>query len=57
MFKKLVFFTSLQVLFVSTLIAQQPGDTLIVSAFKYGSTSRDTLLSFPAASPSFEKVI
>ncbi|MFO7723635.1 MAG: LamG-like jellyroll fold domain-containing protein [Bacteroidales bacterium] len=37
--------------------AQQPGDTIVVSAFKYGSTSRDTLLSFPSGNLTFERII
>jgi hypothetical protein len=36
---------------------QQPGDTLVVPVFKYGSTSRDTLLSFPSGNLTYEKII
>ncbi|MBA2614025.1 MAG: T9SS type A sorting domain-containing protein [Bacteroidetes bacterium] len=37
--------------------AQVPGDTIIVKAFKYGSTTRDTVLSFPPSNLTYEKVI
>jgi hypothetical protein len=37
--------------------AQQPGDTLVVSAFKYGSTSRDTMIVFTGSALSFGKII
>jgi hypothetical protein len=49
----------LSVFFLGSLIlfAQQPGDTIVVSAFKYGSTSRDTLISFPGATPSIAKIL
>jgi len=45
------------VILLSGLKAQQPGDTIVVKAFKYGSTSRDSLISFPSGSLSFEKII
>jgi hypothetical protein len=41
----------------AALYGQQPGDTIVVSAFKYGSTSRDTLLSFPSGNLTFERII
>lgn len=37
--------------------AQQPGDTIVVKAFKYGSSTRDTLLQFPSGNLTFEKII
>lgn len=37
--------------------AQSPGDTIVVKAFKYGSTTRDTALQFPAGNLTFEKII
>src|ERR1043165_5118844 len=37
--------------------SQNPGDTIFVSAFKYGSESRDTLINFPSANLTFEKII
>ena len=33
------------------------GDTIIVKTFKYGSTSRDTMINFPNNSQTFEKII
>ncbi len=42
---------------LSGLQAQQPGDTIVVKAFKYGSTSRDSLIAFPSGSLTFEKII
>lgn len=53
----------LQLIFLLTYVsgyigfAQQAGDTIVVSAFKYGSSSRDTLLGFPSGNLSFEKII
>ncbi|HQQ92930.1 MAG TPA: T9SS type A sorting domain-containing protein [Bacteroidia bacterium] len=43
--------------FVFGLNAQNPGDTIKISAFKYGSTTRDTLIQFPNNNLSFEKII
>ena len=37
--------------------AQVPGDTIIVKAYKYGSTTKDTLITFPSSTLTFEKVI
>jgi hypothetical protein len=37
--------------------AQNPGDTIVVKAFKYGSTTRDTLINFPSGNLSYEKII
>lgn len=37
--------------------AQNPGDTILVKTFKYGSTSRDTVINFPNNSLTFEKII
>lgn len=49
----------LTVLFLSlaSVNAQVPGDTIVVKAFKYGSTTRDTLIQFPNGSLTFEKII
>jgi hypothetical protein len=33
------------------------GDTIIIKTFKYGSSSRDTLINFPNNSQTFEKII
>lgn len=44
-------------LFASMAYAQNPGDTLVVKAFKYGSSTRDTLIQFPGNNLSFEKII
>ncbi len=37
--------------------AQNPGDTIFIKAWKYGSTNRDTLINFPNNSLTFEKII
>lgn len=55
--KKILLQTVLLV-FCLNLSAQQIGDTIVVKAFKYGSTSRDTLINFPNnPSLTFEKII
>ncbi len=33
------------------------GDTVVIKSFKYGSNSRDTLINFPNASQTYEKII
>jgi hypothetical protein len=38
-------------------VSQNPGDTIFVKAWKYGSTNRDTLINFPSSSLTFEKII
>jgi hypothetical protein len=43
-------------LFVNGIFAQSPGDTIIVKAFKYGSNTRDTLISFPPSNLTYEKI-
>lgn len=44
--------------FCLNLTAQQPGDTIVVKAFKYGSPRRDTLINFPNnPNLTFEKII
>lgn len=53
---KKTFFISFA-LFAWLAHAQNPGDTLIVKAFKYGSSTRDTLIQFPGNNLSFEKII
>lgn len=52
--KTLLFLFALSLL---RLHSQNPGDTIKVSAFKYGSTTRDTLINFPGNNLSFEKII
>lgn len=50
----------LSILFIAILVplhAQQPGDTIKVKAFKYGSTTRDTLINFPPGNLTFDKII
>ncbi len=51
-------------LFISALLficmfgfSQNPGDTIVVKAFKYGSSTRDTLIQFPSNNLSYEKII
>ncbi len=39
------------------LFAQNPGDTIKIKTFHYGSNTRDTLARFPAGNLSFEKII
>ena len=45
------------ILLVKSVFAQSTGDTIIVKAFKYGSTTRDTSLTFPPSNLTYEKVI
>ena len=40
-----------------TINAQQPGDTIKIQGFRYGSNTRDTSLMFPASNLNFEKII
>ena len=44
-------------LLINKIEAQQVGDTIVVKGFKYGSTTRDTILSFPNSNLTFEKII
>lgn len=37
--------------------SQSTGDTLVVSGFKYGSTTRDTVINFPNNNNTYEKII
>lgn len=37
--------------------SQNPGDTIVVKAFKYGSSTRDTLIQFPQGNLTYEKII
>ena len=53
--KSLYLFTC--ILFFGIANAQNPGDTIVVKAFKYGSSTRDTLINFPGNNLSFEKII
>ncbi|MEO6302274.1 MAG: hypothetical protein ABIP51_03770, partial [Bacteroidia bacterium] len=54
---KRIILSSILFLLVLTTSAQVPGDTIVVKAFKYGSTTRDTLLQFPNGSLTYEKII
>ncbi len=55
--KKVFVLTSLLLAIVSVTSAQNPGDTIKVRTFHYGSTNRDTLARFPSGSLTFEKII
>jgi hypothetical protein len=51
-------FNLLLICFTANLFGQQIGDTIKISAFKYGSNTRDTAINFPNnANLSFEKII
>ncbi len=51
-------FTFFALLLLSTnLMAQIPGDTIKVRTFHYGSNTRDTLVKFPSANLSYQKII
>jgi hypothetical protein len=43
--------------FAANMCAQNPGDTILIKTFKYGSASRDTVINFPNNSLTFEKII
>lgn len=44
--------------FISSLgFSQSQGDTIIVEAFNYNSTTRDTVVEFPSSNLSYEKII
>ncbi len=43
--------------FVKLTQAQNPGDTIKVKTFHYGSNSRDTVAYFPSANLSYERII
>ena len=46
------------VLLTLTLSAQSVGDTIVVTAFNYNSTSRDTVIAFPISSNvTYEKIL
>lgn len=48
----------ISLLLAACVLAQNPGDTIVVKGFKYGSSTRDTVLNFPNnPSLSFEKII
>ena len=49
----LAYFTCL----ISLVSAQNPGDTIKVKTFHYGSNTRDTLAKFPTGNIAFEKII
>ncbi len=44
-------------LFALNTYAQLPGDTIIIKAFKYGSTTRDTSITFPPSNLTYEKIL
>lgn len=54
---KNIFISILAITFSSNYLAQLPGDTIKVKAFKYGSTTRDTMLNFPGNNFTYEKII
>lgn len=54
-FKSLVVFYLISTTFL--VQAQSPGDTIVVKAFKYGSSTRDTVIQFPNGNLSYEKII
>jgi len=54
--KKIILLSALFLL-VAIANAQVPGDTIVVKAFKYGSTTRDTLIQFPNGNLTYEKII
>jgi hypothetical protein len=53
--KSLFLFAS--ILFFGIANSQNPGDTIVVKAFKYGSSTRDTLIQFPNNNLTYEKII
>lgn len=55
--KRILLFVVWIALNTSNIFGQQPGDTIVVSAFSYTSSVRDTVLTFPSGNISFEKVI
>jgi hypothetical protein len=55
--KRILLFVVWIALNASNIFGQQPGDTIVVSAFSYTSSVRDTVLTFPSGNISFEKVI
>lgn len=60
MTKLKLFFTLFTIAFCSLpkcLKAQKNGDTLFVKAWNYGTNNRDTTISFPSKSLTFEKII
>ena len=48
---------SIYLLVLNSLNAQVTGDTIKIKAFKYGSTTRDTMINFPSGNLTFEKII
>jgi hypothetical protein len=44
-------------LFLNSIIAQNPGDTIKVKTFHYGSNNRDTVANFPSGNLTYEKII
>lgn len=54
--KKLIFFFFCSFA-LATAFSQNPGDTIFVKGFKYGSNTRDSVLNFPTANLTFEKII
>ncbi|MFY8191165.1 MAG: hypothetical protein ACOVK9_09380, partial [Bacteroidia bacterium] len=52
-----LYFTLSFLLVSLMLFAQNPGDTIKVKTFHYGSNSRDTIARFPSGNLTFEKII
>ena len=55
--KKVILFLTCCIVFFAFGSAQNPGDTIKVKTFHYGSNTRDTLAKFPAGNLTFEKII
>ncbi len=53
--KKLIFLFA--ALIALNIQAQNPGDTIVVKGFKWGSPSRDSMITFPPSNLTFEKII
>lgn len=43
--------------FIANIFGQNVGDTITIKTLKYGSTTRDTMISFPNGPQTFEKII
>ncbi len=54
---KHLFFLFVAIIFSFEISAQAPGDTIFVKAFKYGSSSRDSVINFPTGPLTYEKII
>jgi len=56
-FMKKIIFLFVMLFVLTNINAQNPGDTIVVKAFKYGSPSRDSMITFPPGNLTFEKII